>query len=361
MSREGSGFLLKIVDRLTVLGLQIGGLVFVVLTAYLLWGVYNGNFVYIAGLKGAALTQALAQMHLILRLMLASGMVVLASAAFQFYDEETCGYLMLIGSALLRWGVPALADISQGKVSLSADSVPAHIVAQYVLLGSITMAIAAPLIVYDLWERMWRTRRWLKESTIETVKLGMPKVSVSFFCWQSPNCREHMRAVCESYPKRKSCWRLKSGCYCGEDRLLRLINLTNTQGPQAAQRSAIPRENLTPAQKRARCRECFLYKEHQMLKYKIASPLVFPTVLAIMYFGFKAIWQNLHKALLLADSFSKHISYLPGIGTKGTSPVWANVSASSSAVEWLFVVLLGLVLVTYGLRLVEYLCFELQI
>jgi hypothetical protein len=38
----------KIIDKLTLLGVQIGGLAFIALTAYLVWGVYNGNFTYIS-------------------------------------------------------------------------------------------------------------------------------------------------------------------------------------------------------------------------------------------------------------------------------------------------------------------------
>jgi hypothetical protein len=359
-SSGGRAFFWRMVDRLTALCLQIGGPLFVILTAYLLWGVYNGDFAVIDHLKGTPLAQASAQIHLILTLMMVSGVLVLLSAAYQFSGEETVGYLLLIAGVLLRWGVAALAGVSRYKVSLASNSTPAHVIAQYMLLGLIAAILCAPFILVDVWERLRGTRRWIKESTAETARRQFPKVGAYIFCWDTQFCREHMRKACGAYDARKSCWRIKSGCYCGEDRIIRALNAAHPTGQPPGKKPSPLHDELTPAEKRNRCRECFLYKNHQELKYRILSPLMFPLTYAIMYFGFKAMWRNLHDALLLADKLSKHISYLPGIA-QGKSPEWANVSAASSPVEWLFVVLLGLVLLTYLLRLLEYLVFDLQI
>jgi hypothetical protein len=363
MSRESSGgqaFFWKLVDRLTALCLQIGGPLFVILTAYLLWGVYNGDFVYIDHLKGTQLAHASAQIQLIITLMMASGVLTLLSAAYQFSGEETVGYLILIAGALLRWGVAALAGVSRHSISPTANSTPAHIVAQYMLLGLIAALVCAPFILGDVWERLRGTRHWIKESTTATARRQFPKVGAYVFCWDTQFCREHMRKACGAYDARKSCWRIKSGCYCGEDRIIRALNAAHPTNQQPGRKPSVLHDELTPAERRNRCRECFLYKNHQESKYRILSPLMFPLTYAILYFSFKTVWRHLHDALLLADKLSKHISYLPGIA-QGKSPEWANVSAASSPVEWLFVGLLGMVLLTYLLRLLEYLVFDLQI
>ena len=113
-------------------------------------------------------------------------------------------------------------------------------------------------------------------------------------------------------------------------------------------------------QKRERCRQCFLYAEHQKQKYRILSPLVFPAAIGIMYAFYKPITMFLDKALAFTDRFASKVSFLPKATNMPPNP-WANLDATAVVVQWIMLICLGLVLVTYMLRLLEYCIFKWQI
>ena len=48
-------------------------------------------------------------------------------------------------------------------------------------------------------------------------------------CWDTYHCKESLRKVCPAYKSRKSCWRVKSGCFCDENLLMRSIISTDSQ------------------------------------------------------------------------------------------------------------------------------------
>ena len=364
-SRRSRGLFWDSLDKLTLLGLEIGGAAFAVVSLYLVWGFITGSLSNAVILGAADRLRVLQNIQLACKILSIGGVVFLVSAAIRFYRDEITGYALLMGGAVLHWGVPMLVGTSLEGVSFQAATLPAYVVSQYSLIGMVSLVLAGPLILIDFSFKMRGVhRKATRGADVVRIDEEVPKVRFCFFCWQMPYCRDYLRKFCTAYGKRKSCWRLKSGCYCDEEMILRVMKRSATSKLDGFdQRYSMPvnsRKKLTATQKRKRCRECFIYIEHQKLKYRILSPLMFPVAILIMWTYFRPAKAILHRALELTDKFAGRISYgtgpiqLPGI--KATT-----VTAASNSVEYLFLICVGLILVTYLIRGLEYFIFDLQV
>lgn len=103
-------------------------------------------------------------------------------------------------------------------------------------------------------------------------------------CWQLPFCREVIRKQCPAYLARTRCWKFGRGCYCDEEMISRIIRGENTDQVKAPTRMS--RQGKPP------CGRCYIFLEHQSLKYKSLAWLAIPATAAIAFFG----WP-LYKAL----------------------------------------------------------------
>ena len=351
-------------DRLTTLGLQLGGGAFALASVYLLWGLITGSLADAVALPQADRLRVLQNVQLACKVLTISGLVGLISAAIRYYLDEITGYALLMGGAAFHWGVPMLVGTSLQGVSFQAATLPAYVVAQYSFVGMVALILAGPLIAIDFSYKMRGVRRKATRGAAVIVPDDEhPRARFYFFCWQMPYCRDYLRKFCTAYEKKKSCWRLKSGCYCDEEMILRVMKRSATSKLDGFdQRYALPdtRKKLTGAEKRRRCRECFIYVEHQKLKYRILSPLTLPAAVMIMWMYFTPVKSLLHRALVLTDRFAGRISFGSGT-TEVMGGKWANTASTSNTIEWLFLICLGMVLVTYLIRGLEYFIFDLQV
>jgi hypothetical protein len=96
-------------------------------------------------------------------------------------------------------------------------------------------------------------------------------------CWQLPFCREVIRKQCPAYLAKTRCWKFGRGCYCDEEMISRIIRGESIDMIKAPTRMS--RQGKPP------CGRCYIFLEHQTLKYKMISPLAIPATLAIMFFG----------------------------------------------------------------------------
>ncbi|MBI5831181.1 MAG: hypothetical protein HZB16_02590 [Armatimonadetes bacterium] len=176
-------------------------------------------------------------------------------------------------------------------------------------------------------------------------------------CWRLPYCRDYLLSVCPAYKARRRCWKLKRGCFCDNSMLENLITGVkgSTATQQAYMRSEIDARNSVAAQRGAAppCRRCFIYLEHQELKYSVMAPLVYPVVGAVCYFGYKPLvvpaWDWVQK--FLADIWSKIA--LTTTVNQGMEDVFGN-----KVISTLFAVILYFVVVLVLLRLVELWCYK---
>ena len=367
-ARRSRGAILDAVDTLTKFGLQAGAVLFILVSGYLLWGVISGSLAHISMLPQVDQARIWENLRLTWKILTISGLVLIFSAAIRYYADETTGYALLIGGAALYWGMPMLVGSSAqiSRVAGAATLPLGYTVSQFRLVGTVALVVAAPLILADFWYKLRGVRRPAARGAVTIPKEGeIPRSRIYLFCWQMPYCRDYLRRFCKAYEQRRSCWRVKSGCYCDEDMILRVMKRSSTSkvagfDQRYSEVFGGTSKNLTAAQKRQRCRQCFLYAEHQKQKYRILSPLVFPGAIAIMWMYLKPVKAALQFALDKADYVVQSLSLHPTTGGAVANP-WANAPATSETVLWIFLACLLLILITYMLRGLEFCVFDLQI
>lgn len=372
-SRKSKGLFLDAVDNLTLLGMQIGGAAFALASAYLLWGIFTGSLVHSASLPVADQARVLGNIKLVCSVLGISGIILVLSAAARYYNDEITGYLLLIGGALLHWGVPIMIGSTLRGMSLGAAGESVYTtVGQFKLVGIVALVAALPFTAADLWYKICGIRRGVPNRAVtvtakEKAKVKdqeIPKSHFHIFCWQMPFCRDYLRGFCKAYEQRKSCWRIKSGCYCDEDMILRAMKTSNTGKmagfDQKFSEVAGKSKGMTTAEKRQRCRYCFLYVEHQKLKYQILSPLAFPATVFVMWTYLKPVKAFLSRAMEITDKLAGGMSYGHG-PAQAVGNQWTNAASTSDTVLWIFLICIGLILVTYILRGLEYCIFDLQV
>lgn len=363
---ESKGVLWAAYDYVTSFGMQVGIGAFVLVAIYLLWGVFSGGFLEAYARSGADQDRVLEYIRLAGKILTVSGFVMLISAAARYYTEEAAGYLLLILGAGLRWGIPMLLDSSMRMGTIGSE-LPAYVSSKFSLLGTVSLILAVPVIATDFGYRLGGVRRRARKTPqpTRTRTQEASKTWLCIFCWQTPFCREALRSGCIPYEQMKSCWRLKTGCRCEESSVRNRspISRAAAQGFDDRLAAKLPEQKkveLTAEEKRQRCRECCIYEEHQKMKYRILSPLVIVASIAMIWIYSGPVKALLGRALEFTDEFAQKISF-GGAPPEIVGPDWTSTAAASNVVEWLFLICLGMIMISYLLKGLEYLIFELQV
>jgi hypothetical protein len=170
-------------------------------------------------------------------------------------------------------------------------------------------------------------------------------------CWQLPFCRKFVRERCPIYHAKVACWRERVGCMCEEEVIRNAMD--NKPVPKDTLMAAkyIPRNNkLTDAQKADRCRQCVIYNEHQKHKYKLALPVV----LLAFVGGYVLLRTPMLEATgAVVDQFNR----IFGMATLRDPSQFAV----PMAFQEVLLLSLVIVLLTYALKLLEYLIFKIKV
>lgn len=370
-NRRSKGAFLDAVEGVTGVGMWYGGGAFIIISGYVLYGILSGSMAKYASLQQADQLRILNNVLLSCKVLTITGVVAILGAAIRHYADEITGYMLLISGAVLHWGAPMLIGSSVQNQTLStiAAQLPFHIASTYKMVGILSLGIAAPFILVDFWLKMRGERRDIstrpaRKATVvaKDEKQVVPKNHFYICCWHMPYCREYLRSFCKAYEQRKSCWRVKSGCYCDEDMILRVMKNAKTAKvagfDQRFSGVAGTGKSLGGSEKRDRCRQCFLYQEHQKQKYRLLSPLAFPATVILMWMYLQPVKAVLGKALSFTDKFAGSVTYGHG---QAVGNQWANAPVTSETVLWMFLICTGLIIVTYVLRGIEYAIFDMQI
>ncbi|NIM05942.1 MAG: hypothetical protein GTO55_06620 [Armatimonadetes bacterium] len=186
-------------------------------------------------------------------------------------------------------------------------------------------------------------------------------------CWELVACQRALRDTCRRFKQRVSCWRVKSGCYCDANIAAALMQATRE--PQrvgdaptrrvtsrARQSAAFltKQSNLMPNMaKKGNCMACALYQEHQRFKFRLFSWIIFPVSLVILWFiaePLRRLWMQMDHTLTRCFG---NVSLLPGPGSPqgGALPATMDVS-------WVFVVVVGVLMISILLKAAEYAVFK---
>ena len=353
-----------LVERTSGLAIRAGAFVVIVTAAYLLYAVLGGSVRDAAKMMPADRAEFVRGVQLLVMALTWGSAAVVASVAVRLPNDESVGqYLSLVG-ALLFFASPAAFGYLVGGTVASGDSTLASIVNAFRTVGAVALVPGMVLVVRDLILRMWsgvsrkrvEGRCWGDEDELRK-KPRRPKLYGS--CWDMSFCRSFVRRVCPAWEEKRACWRMKVGCYCDEKTIL--MAMTNMGADNEHVRGIMyslglnqPRESLLNArQRRARCRRCMIYAEHQRQKYRILSPLMFPAVGLVMYLFHEAIYGGLWAVLEKTDRFIRVLAL--------KADAAYSFADDGRVLTVLAMVWLAIILLSYAIKTLEYLVFELQV
>jgi hypothetical protein len=280
--------------------------------------------------------------------------------------------LLCIAGLIIWFGLPALVGYVGHDLPVQQRTNPAvmRAMAGFVIAGKAMLAT----LVWPLCTWLWRSftnlpnkrkaEAYAKSSGLKREgpkggKTSRPNVLSP--CWHLPYCRDYLLSVCPAYKARRRCWKFGRGCFCDPSMVENLI--TGTQGAKPGEMEYMRREidartgvsNLRGPEGRPPCRKCFIYIEHEKLKFDAIHFLAYPIAAGIVFFGYAAIlqpvWAWLQDNLL---ALWQHVSFVPAsVKADALNDVFGN-----TVITYMFAGLVGFVILLGTVRLMELWCLE---
>ena len=297
-------------------------------------------------------TEALKNVAILQKVLLFGTIGVGVGASFLFWGEELASGLMLLFAALLFFA-PAIVPLAIGEGTNEAS---AKALSALQTGGAVLGVVAAAVLMIEVAGKMrQRAKVGVRADQLKYGKgIKEEKDKQNVFlgkCWQLPFCRKFVRERCPIYHTKRTCWRERVGCMCEEEVIRKAMENKPIPKSQLLDGSAIPRNHrLNEKQKAERCRNCVIYNEHQRHKYKAIVPAV------LLFYGL--VYAGLHGPLTAAiESVLLTVNRAIGIVTmtKGGKP-----EVPLFFVEGLLFFIM-LLLLTYTMKLIEYLVFKLKL
>lgn len=382
--------------------MQLSVVATVALGAYVLYGFLFGEVNNWSMLTPEARTRLLNNITGAIFWFNISFSIMMLTICILYYDEETLGYVLIAGGVFCYYGVPFLFSmLSPGTLEEwnRTRNMPALAAYNEIMMLGLMLAIPGGILtIRDIILRLADGSRRKREefsalqfggSVKEETEVGPALIGVFAKCWQMSYCREAIRKRCPIFHARTKCWKQRVGCMCEENVIRKamdsLINkeemdLIKKEEPVNAAVGAAPPQkteemprrefvreikpkdvkiphnpNLTPAQKKERCRNCVIYNEHQRLKYQFLSPIVIIVIPLICFIYFEQIQSGLNSLLAGADRIMANLSL-------GANPASLSLTSSvSSAAQFIILACLMVIALTWTLRFLEYVVFKLKI
>jgi hypothetical protein len=399
----------RVRDRETPLNLPVASVnilqkIFAVLAAadavmcgYIIYGLFSGQ------LAAAASTSNLAAQHALNVVLQLSSYInislpfALIIAVILFWENSSAGAALLLAAAALSYGVNLALDyLSSNGTQLKAGMV-AH--ATLSEMGDVAMMLAVAggiILARSLWDRI---RNSASGPDLTAMKYGAnareennPRalLGAAAKCWQLPYCKEAVRKTCPIFHAKSKCWKHRVGCMCEENIMRLSMANPGTASPanqgigsgfvaigdlistsESNTRSDLPTKvgpkgvriphnpNLSAAKKKERCNNCVIYNEHQRQKYNLFSPIVTLAVPLFAILNYSALQTWLANMLHNIDMVVGHLQFT---GTPSTGPsVITQDLTGSIFIEGILIFCMGVIVLSFALRLVEYVVFTLKI
>lgn len=288
-----------------------------------------------------------------------SVLVLVISLALRYIYETLIGQLLtLIGGILYFFSGSIFGHLTFGV--FASNAVYLGVVAEFTRVGLTALVPGVILLTRDIGAKVIGgiksgrklSQLWGDEETRLKRHAGRKLYER---CWDMPFCREFVRNVCPAYRKSKPCWRIKCGCYCDEQTILNAMTADArdnelAKGFMRTLRSD-PKPVISAKQKRARCRRCVIYSEHQRQKYRILSTAVFPAMVILFWMLRNQMYAMLGVVYTSTDRFVSFVTTHPQKAMAGEQHTFTIL-----AVIWLWIVA-----ISYTLRALEYLIFDMQV
>jgi len=327
--------------------------------AYILWGIFGGNIGRMPKdpLKGVQIAENIALAGQVLRI---SAIAAAIASIILMIDDGSLGPgLAILGAALLFGSAPAMQSVGATPVVFSIIKAFRSTGQVLVIIGAVKYAIDVMRWLIDLPNRAsLRADVGVKqkaEAAQQRIAMGATMFSP---CWQLPFCREVIRKQCPAYLARKRCWKFGRGCYCDEEMISRIVRGESIDMIKAPTRMS--RQGKPP------CGRCYIFLEHQGMKYKMVSPLALPATIIGMFLvwphwisftkwstqSLDGLWAKLSFSVVTtATSLSTTL-------TTSTDPTMASYQVAAADVEkvaqFLFGIILGFLVLIYLSKFIEW-------
>ena len=329
--------------------------------AYLMWGIFSG------GMKGSSgnamqtvrnVEMAIAILNWSLLGAALACIILLWEEKFVSFVIAVLGVLFYFGAApLLRMAGDSMA-IREAAISLQKGGLP------LLVLGGLKYSYDMMRWVIDLPNRMRNVANVGVAQRAEPRQQREAQNATMFSpCWKLPFCREVIRKQCPAYLAKTTCWKFGRGCYCDEEMISRIIrgeSLDNIKAPTRMSRQGKPP-----------CGRCYIFLEHQGMKYRSFSPLAIPATMGIMYFGwdtYLALTDKLVGSLgflwsKLAFQTANTAAQVANSVTKETEKAASTLSPEQieNTAQTMFGVLLGFTLLIYMSKAIEWAIYKAKL
>ena len=352
-------------ESITALILKVGVPVLVISTIYLAYAVFGGGIRSMAEMSKGDRSYLIYGVSMAVKALQWSSIAVVAALVVRFFYEDVLGQVLAVtGAVLFFLGPYAFGDIA-ARYMITGNWLYNTIARAFIYLGTVYLLPGLFLVIRDA---IWRILNNISErqeimscwGDEDRRRQQFQKKCIYGKCWDLPYCRDFVKSMCPAFKSKKPCWQLKLGCYCDENTILSAM-LTN--GKSDVQAKGILQSlglgestgrKISNKAKRARCRRCSIYSEHQRQKYRIATPMVFPMVALAFIIFYNVIYSRLYEIIIRADRFMSILTYKPGGHV-------TSFAGDAHMLTVLAVVWLAVFTLSYSLRAVEYLILDLQV
>ncbi len=352
-------------DAVTWVGLFIVGAVLI----YVMVGVIGGSLFRVPQSEVARLSHS---MNRVTDFMLYAAVIVAFVATIRTKEAKAeVGGAVVLGAVFLWFAFPWIVSYAISvKAGQTNDAVKIAI-EKFALTGkAMLFAMIWPVLQF-LWAGIRKVPlRKAQDEEVSKARLrreppkkAKPATKPHFLspCWHLPYCRDYLVELCPAYKARRRCWKFGGGCFC-DQRLIEAM-LTGMSrgargtGEQAYLRSELDARNTVARHRSGRtpCKKCFIYLEHEKLKYEVMHPLAYPAAAAIIYFGYehiiKEVWFWFQATL---TNLWRQLAFQ---AVRETPESMREVFGMEAAAV-MFAILLGMFLLLGLLRLCELWCFK---
>jgi len=374
-TRGSSPVLGAAVYGLAMLALRIALGVGALALAYLLFGLFSPQSAGFGALPHSDKVRILGNVATAGNVLALSCLAAALIGAVVFFGEEITGYAIALGGAALYVGLPFCVTFFGDTLNFGGNAARGRALAAIASAGFLLLLVGGALVAFDVIRRLIDLirnrplgRDNLRYGGEANAEVGARPLRLALLgkCWEGRFCRDFVRVHCPIFQKRKACWRVKYGCYC-EDEIVstaaaRMAGIALPMAPDGrynfanAPSPGRKKTELTPFQKRERCRHCVIYLDHQRQKYSLLMPFVIGGVgVAALVFS-PLIRDLLRHGLTGVETLMAHFSW--GDSGEGVS---FRFGRPSPTVEWFLVGAFAVMVLSKALEAVEWAIFKAKI
>jgi len=337
-------------------GAKLFALAFLVSAAYILYGVYGGH------LRGEIEPRIMNNLRLMGQIMALSGGLGTICLVIITFEEAAWSVVVGLFGLGLIFGLPLMVA---GQVTGGGERA-AELIMQWADIAGkfIVLVVGIRMLIEVVSYIREAPLRQAQATDVEGVAKAKHGIARPWWwlqrCWEMPYCHDAIKEVCPAFKARKNCWRIRQGCNCDAgmiEALIRSGGAARGKGAEAKRgtQEAYVRSDLQSdikigqGERTRECRNCPIFHEHQRPKFQLLNPIfIIATIVGLL--AAYPIMQRLYRA---AIQFMSKLASTLAYGETLSVSDW--ISRLDSPAVWVFFyIIVGLLVLSYALKLVEW-------